>query len=101
MKKIINNKKYDTETAKRIGRFEQLNNGYYEELYVKTTGEFFLYLPSENSTVLWDHRDELDEYRGMTLVSVICPLSEDAAKEWVSKVMDGEVYEELFGEVAE
>lgn len=101
MKKIINNKKYDTETAKRIGRFEQLNNGYYEELYVKTTGEFFLYLPSEDTIILWEHRDELDEYRGLTLVSVICPLSEDAAKEWVSKVMDGEVYEELFGEVAE
>lgn len=100
MKKIINNKKYDTETARRVGRFEQLNDGYYEELYVKSTGEFFLYLPSEN-TILWDHRDELDEYRGLTLVSVICPLSEDAAKEWVSKVMDGEVYEELFGEVAE
>lgn len=101
MKKIINNKKYDTETAKRIGEFGQLNDGYYEELYVKSTGEFFLYSPYETSVVLWEHYDEVDEYIGLPVVSVIFPLSEDAAKEWVSKVMDGEVYEELFGEVAE
>lgn len=48
MKKIINGKKYDTDTAKEVG---YSNNGllstdidYIEEtLYQKKTGEFFLY----------------------------------------------------------
>ena len=48
MKKIINGKKYDTETATKIGEY---SNGYStsdfhyidETLYRKKTGEFFLY----------------------------------------------------------
>ena len=48
MKKIINGRKYDTETAKEIGYW---SNGYpcsdfnhcEETLYLKKTGEYFLY----------------------------------------------------------
>ena len=47
MKKIINGKSYDTETAKDvgyryIGAFGKLD-GYEERLFVKKTGEHFLY----------------------------------------------------------
>ena len=47
MRKIINKKLYDTETAKyiaykHVGDFGQ-PDGYEEQLYVKKTGEYFLY----------------------------------------------------------
>lgn len=46
MKKIINRKKYDTETAKAVGSWDNGNPGinYVEEtLYRKKTGEYFLH----------------------------------------------------------
>ncbi len=47
MKKIINGKRYDTETAKLIGSDGYSNpsdfNYWSEDLYQKKTGEFFLY----------------------------------------------------------
>ena len=48
MIKIINGKKYNTDTAKMVGDYDNnqpTNDFYYfaEELYRKKTGEFFLY----------------------------------------------------------
>jgi len=47
MKKIINGKRYDTETAQLIGSASYSNRTDFrfwsEELYRKKTGEFFLY----------------------------------------------------------
>ena len=48
MKKIINGKKYDTETATSVGEYSSnyacSDYKYYDEtLYKKKTGEFFLY----------------------------------------------------------
>ena len=48
MRKIINGRKYDTETAECVGEMAStynFNDGYYywEELYRKRTGEFFLH----------------------------------------------------------
>jgi len=47
MKKIINGKKYDTETATKLGEDCRGYRGdidfWSEELYRKKTGEFFLY----------------------------------------------------------
>lgn len=73
MKKIINGKMYDTETAKHIG---DRNNC--EALYQKKTGEFFLYSES-----------------GIT------PLSFDEAREWAESKLDADVYIEIFGEPEE
>ena len=46
MKKIINGRKYDTETAKHIGSRSEGQPGNFEyfteDLYLKKTGEFFL-----------------------------------------------------------
>ena len=101
MNQIINGRKYDTETAKRIGRFADRWHEYFEELYVKSTGEYFLFMPGVNS-IIEEHTDELEQYTDLTSAPVVLyPLSEDAAKEWVSKVMDADTYENLFGEVAE
>ena len=47
MKRIISGRRYDTNTAKLIGQASYSNSRdftyWHEELYVKRTGEYFLY----------------------------------------------------------
>ena len=91
MRKIINNKKYDTETAKFICEKEYYNNGNlcsWDYIYLKKTGEFFLY-HGTNGQDLWDNKRYIE------------PLTEKEAKEKCQEWMTGEDYEEAFGEVAE
>ena len=102
MKKIINGKKYDTETAKEVGRYDNGYgygdfNHYKEWLYQKKTGEFFLY----------------GEGGPMTKYSVSCgnngwsggekiiPMTVKAAKEWAEGHLDCDEYEAIFGEIEE
>ena len=76
MKKIIKNKLYDTDTAKRLGEYEP--NSYKsdcETLYQKRTGEFFL------------HGDEK-----------IIPLKYSEAQSWAEEHLDGDDYIAIFGE---
>lgn len=95
MKKVINGKMYNTETAKRVGYVWYDNSRYArpeEELYLKKTGEFFLWsIPSS----LYVLENDLQGYNG------VYPLSEEEAKAWAEKNLDGEEYVELFGEVEE
>ena len=100
MKKIINGKRYDTDTANFIA---DTNSGgsrtdfsfWEEELYRKQTGEFFLYGTggpmSKYSKSCGDNNWSGDE--------VIIPLSVDAAKRWAENYMDADEYETLFGPV--
>ncbi|MDU7164159.1 MAG: hypothetical protein E6296_06425 [Anaerococcus vaginalis] len=97
MNKVINGKRYDTETAELVG--EWTNGHRYgefqyecEKLYRKKTGEFFLYgwggamssyaVPYGNNN--W------------TGSSKITPISIDEAKEWVEENLDADDYEKLF-----
>lgn len=97
MNKVINGRRYDTETAELVG--EWTNGHRYgefqyecEELYRKKTGEFFLYgsggpmssyaVPSGNNN--W------------TGSSKITPISIDEAKKWVERNLDADDYEKLF-----
>lgn len=83
MKKIINGKKYDTKTARKL--FQTYKGvGVSGELYLKKTGEFF-----EVHWTNWDGQ-----------VDTIEPLAEKDAREKVGEY-DGDLYEELFGEVEE
>lgn len=102
MNKIINNKKYDTKTAKMVGRYdngEEYGDFLYvkEELYLKKTGEFFLY----------GFGGAMTEYRvkcgsnNWTGSSRIIPYTVDEAKEWAMEHMDADEYEEVFGPVEE
>ena len=101
MRKIINGKMYDTETAKEIGQasnnLSSSDFRYYEEkLFRKKTGEFFLY----------GHGGPLTEYRKAcgdmwSGGSKIIPISLDEAKIWVENNLWAELYIELFGEVDE
>ena len=97
MKKVINGKRDDTETAELVGEYANTYNysdwNYEcEELYRKKTGEFFLYgkggpmskyaIPSGNNN--WSGS------------SKIIPLTIDEAKKWVEKNLDADDYEKLF-----
>ena len=75
---------YDTDTAKKLGSYD---NGHFvtdmnyhcEELFQKTTGEYF---------IVYDD----------TLIS---PTTEKEAKEWCEEHLTGEEYISIFGEVEE
>lgn len=100
MKKIINGRKYDTETARKIGDW---NNGklydfdyVIERLYKKKTGEYFLY--GEGGAV---SKYGVEVRDGMSDGSDIIPLTEKKALIWAEEHLDADEYEEAFGEVEE
>ena len=101
MKKIINGRKYDTDTAKAIASYSNDLpcsdfRYFYETLYQKHTKEFFVY----------GHGGAMSKYAetcygSRTGGETIIPLSLDEAKEWVATYSTVEIYETIFGEVAE
>lgn len=99
MKKIINGKKYDTETAKAMGYWCNMTYGlnFVEEtLYKKKTGEYFLHGeggPATKYAEIYENNSSSGEK--------IIPMTEDEAKDWAEKKLTGDKYEEIFGEVEE
>ena len=97
MKKIINGKMYNTETARVVG-----GTGYgcpsdldywKEELYRKKTGEFFLY--GEGGPM-----SKYARYCGQNQWAggeEIIPLNLEEAQEWAETYLSAEEYEEIFG----
>ena len=101
MKKIIRGKKYDTDTATAIGWID--NNlsprdfGYfYEELYRKRTGEYFLY--GKGGPVSKYGERCGNAWSGGT---DIIPLTYDEARQWAEGNLDADTYEAEFGAVVE
>lgn len=102
MKRIINNKKYDTETATLIDtQTNNMNKSDYhycsESLYQKRTGEFFLFvenggLPMKYDSPIFDPENN---------IQIIIAINIDIAKKWLSIFSTVEIYEKLFGEVEE
>ena len=83
MKKIINGKKYDTNTAEFL--FNTYNGvGRIGKLYRKKNGEFFI--------------SHITQWEGES--SSIEPISENEAKELIGEA-NGDMYERIFGEVEE
>ena len=96
MKKIINGKRYDTETAEEIGFWRTERSvtdfSYCEEtLYRKRTREFFLYGEGGPSSPY-----AIELYGMMGAGEAIVPLTEDEAKTWVEQKLDADTYEALF-----
>ena len=97
MRKIINGKMYDTHTAKRCAsrdsNLSQSDFHYFSEhLYVKKTGEFFIYgcggaMPSYAINRMYGEK--------------ITPITEEEAKKWMAEYGDVDKYIELFGQVEE
>ncbi len=87
MKKIINGKLYDTDTAKNLAEynspFPEGHEGFCVEiLYRKTNGEYYLY----------EHTDS----------EQIKPISVEKAKKWFEKRIDNaDKFIEIFGTVDE
>lgn len=102
MKKIINGRKYDTETATLMATAssnQPCNDFSYwaEELYRKRTGEFFLY--GEGGPM-----SRYAESCGQNSWSGGCditPMTEEKARQWAERHLSVDEYEEIFGEVAE
>lgn len=102
MKKIINGKLYDTETAKEIGSTSYGEGPrdfrhYTEVLYKKRTGEYFLYGeggPMSRYAVSVSQN-------GWSGGEKIMPMSYAAATKWAEENMDADDYQAEFGEVSE
>lgn len=101
MKKIINGKRYDTETAKEVACDSYLYprdfNYWSETLYRKNTGEYFLYGEGGPMSKYAESTGQNQWTGGERII----PLSLEAAKEWAEKHLDGAEYEEIFGAVEE
>ncbi len=102
MRKIINQKMYNTETATMVA---SCTNGYgcgdfhhiKEQLYRKKTGEYFLYGYGGAMTMYAECRGG----NSWTGGSIIFPLTEGEAQEWVMEHCDADTYIAIFGEVEE
>ena len=102
MKKIIDGKKYNTETAVEIARngngLSTSDSRWFEEsLYKKRTGEFFL---CGEGGPLSRYADTYPG-GGWTYGERIIPISLEEAMTWAESVMDVDDYEAEFGEVEE
>ena len=86
MKVIINGRKYDTETARLLGKVMNENASIgcpvFDELYRK-------------------RRVSFSNTCGGVLRRWNCPLTEQEAREWMEEHSSVDLYEEIFGEVEE
>ena len=102
MKRIINGKRYDTDTAKKVA-YDCYNGSrrdfqwWQETLYRKNTGEFFLYGEGGAMTKY----AEREGNSGWTGGERIMPLTYTEAQEWAEKHLDADEYEGIFGAVDE
>ena len=102
MKKIINGKLYDTETAKEIGHKTHGEGPrdfryYSETMYRKRTGEYFLHGeggPMSRYAVTVGQ----NQWSGG---EKIIPLDYKAATEWAEENLDADDYQSEFGAVSE
>ena len=102
MKKVINGKVYDTETAVSVGDWS-FGNGFrdfryiHETLYRKKTGEFFLHGEGGARTQYAEHVDQNTWSGGERIM----PMSYQEAQKWAEEHLDGDEYEAIFGVVVE
>lgn len=101
MKKIINGKMYDTDTATRIaavtnGLTEYDGRYTFDELYRKKNGEFFLFSEGGPLSGYAKHIPN-----GRTTGRFITPQSEGEAKDWVEKHCSADTYLAIWPDVTE
>lgn len=104
MKKIINGRRYDTDTARKAATAYPSNNwnprdfNYCrEDLYCKQTGEFFLHGEGGPMSKYAEECGQNQWTGGAKLI----PLSFEAAQKWAEQYLTGDEYERIFGEVDE
>lgn len=101
MKKYINGKRYDTETAKMLAEYDNSlprnDFGYYEEtLYLKKNGEYFLHGWGGGNS-------RYGEWHGNTggPGAKIMPMTLEEATAWAEENLNGDEYEAIFGDPGE
>ena len=95
MQKIINGKKYDTQTAVACGTYVEpilfTKCETFTTLYRKTNGEYFLKEDWREMHFIFEVRRDVS----------IKPLTEEEAKKWAERHLSVRAYEEIFGAVPE
>lgn len=100
MKKIINGRKYDTNTAKKIDSYSAHRgsfNYFSETLYRKKTDEFFICGEGGPASKYGVAIDCNSRSGG----EGIRPITEEEARLWLETYSDADTYESVFGEVEE
>lgn len=101
MKKIINNRRYDTETAQRLAEYDHSDPSQFEyfceTLYRKKGGEFFLHGYGNAASPYCVWTDSSTRTGGERIV----PLTYAEAQKWAEEHLDADEYEAIFGEVEE
>lgn len=102
MKKVISGRLYNTETARLTGYWESAGSTSdfshtREELYLKRTGEFFLY-GKGGPMSKYSRSTGNNEWSGG---EDITPLTWEAARKWAEDHLDTDEYEAAFGTVPE
>ena len=101
MKKIINGRLYDTDTAKELAAIDNgygAGNAFYSKtaLFQKKNGEYFIY---GEGGPMSEYGDSVGYNR--TWGCRFEPVDEFDAQKWVEKNCDGDTYIDLFGDVDE
>lgn len=102
MYKVIDGKRYNTETAERIAIYSEGGGPrdfrhWSEELYRKRNGEFFLF--GEGGPMSkYNTYDGNNQWSGGTR---IVPITYEQAQKWAEEYLSGEEYDEIFGEIDE
>ena len=101
MKKIINGKLYNTDTARQIGSWDNnITDRLYwvsETLYQKQRGEFFLHGEGGPGSKYAEPSGQGSWSSGEKII----PLSYDAAQAWAEEYLDANAYQAAFGPVEE
>lgn len=102
MKKVINGKRYDTDTAREMASASSTEgrsdfHWWEETLYRKSTGEFFLYGQGGPASRYAESCGQ-NQWSGG---SRIMPVSLETAQKWAEEHLDADDYEEIFGAIEE
>ena len=101
MKRIINGKRYDTSSAKKLAEacsksYSRRDFGFWEEeLYLTKSGNYFLHGVGGPASKYAEACGQNNWTGGEKII----PISEEAAKVWAEEHIDGDEYESIFGEV--
>ena len=99
MKKIINGARYDTETAKSLGWWENRPDTrdlyyYSEELFRTKSGKYFLHKEGGAGSAVAEQVGSNEWGFGEQIV----PISEEAAQKWAEEHLSADRYVDAFGE---
>jgi hypothetical protein len=98
MYKVINNKRYNTDSAKKLiewdnGMVDQMMEFYSQELYRKKSGEYFL-LSEGGAKTVYAEAVGVDSWQGGSRID---PMTYDEARKWAEEHASAKVFEECFG----